>query len=205
MFENVGGKLQVLAKINMVIGIIASIVGGIVVWVESWELGFLYFLLIAVFGSLGAYISSLFLYAFGELVSNSSTLGDLVDNSSHIMEDVAFMRQNSEKPVQKEMPNRNAGKPATVKNEISCPKCGTRQPNDRPVCLWCGESLEKESTKGKENMKTAQTDSEKGILVTENDLVGEMSMICPVCKSKQLANRKICWQCGTKFIKETTE
>lgn len=203
MFDNVGEKLKNFSVVWFVISAISAFITGLFLWVEWGDTeGFLMFLAIAVGGNLVTYIISLFMYAFGELV----------DNSSYIRDDLTFMRmrKDSKKSAQEEMPNGSVGNSGTVKkeareNEVICPKCGERQPKDRSVCLWCGESLAKEPTTVKENMKDAQTNSEQGIVVTEKDLVGETSMICPVCKSKQLANRKVCWQCGTKFIKETTE
>ena len=73
MNEGIGSKVKALAIINCVIDIIAAIIGGIIVWFNSHDHGFLYFLLIAVSGSIIAWISALVLYAIGEAADNTQT------------------------------------------------------------------------------------------------------------------------------------
>lgn len=168
MFNNAGGKLQNLAIITMGIGVMGSVIGGIVVWYNSWDLGFLYFLLIAGVGSLSSYISSLFIYAFGELVENVASIED----------DMGYFRTNGIKGLETEI---SAAEVETPKAKTEN-KTVTAAPEVTP--------------------KTRVIDE---IIVTQKDLADATSMICPVCKSKQLANRKVCWQCGVKFVKETAE
>jgi len=77
MYQNIGRKLKILAIIVCGIGIIASVLFAIAFWQGQETLrydlrvgpgpGFV----ILIFGSLLSYISSWFLYAFGELVENS--------------------------------------------------------------------------------------------------------------------------------------
>lgn len=69
MFDNIGGKIKSLAQITCWIGIVCSVIWGIVVWVE--ELGFWLGLGIIVLGSLGSWISAFTLYGFGQLIENS--------------------------------------------------------------------------------------------------------------------------------------
>ena len=68
MFSNVGGKIKGLAQVITWIGIVASVIGGIVL---MSNVGFITGLLTAVVGSLFSWIGSLALYGFGQLVENS--------------------------------------------------------------------------------------------------------------------------------------
>ena len=70
MFNNIGGKLKLLAKIVTVIGIVFSIIYGCLLMESSIFVGFLYILL----GSLIAYVSSFALYGFGQLIENSDEI-----------------------------------------------------------------------------------------------------------------------------------
>ncbi|MBO4692915.1 MAG: magnesium transporter [Clostridia bacterium] len=69
MFSNIGKKIKKLATVLCWLGIIISIVCGIVAWVAADdEIGALIFLVVAVAGSLLSWISSFVLYGFGELI-----------------------------------------------------------------------------------------------------------------------------------------
>ena len=79
MFENIGEKIKMSAKVLCWVGIIVSVVYGIVYMVstEFWDFGIIYFfisVLIMVVGSLLSWVSSLGLYGFGELVDNVSDI-----------------------------------------------------------------------------------------------------------------------------------
>lgn len=73
MFENIGGKIKTLAQVVCWIGIIASVVGAIALWMtDSYynptiALGFG----VLIGGCLGSWISSFFTYAIGEIVENT--------------------------------------------------------------------------------------------------------------------------------------
>lgn len=74
MFDNVGGKIKVVAQFVTFIGIAASIVLFFIM-TSSGEaaiiaLGFV----VLIFGSVSSWLSSLVLYGFGELVDNSDKL-----------------------------------------------------------------------------------------------------------------------------------
>ena len=67
MFSNIGGKIQGVAKVVCWGGIIVSILAGIIMIMIDDHLA-LAGLLSAVVGSVGSWVSSLFLYGFGELI-----------------------------------------------------------------------------------------------------------------------------------------
>ena len=73
MFNNIGGKIKALAKVICWIGIIASVIGGIVLMIHDEDM-ILYGILTAVGGALFSWIGSFFTYGFGELIDNTSKL-----------------------------------------------------------------------------------------------------------------------------------
>lgn len=76
MYDNIGRKLKDLAQIFTALGIIASIIFGIFMFVGSQI--FLGLLVIAL-GSLLSWISSLFLYGFGELIEKNCEIARNTD------------------------------------------------------------------------------------------------------------------------------
>ena len=82
MFDNVGGKIKVVAKVSCYVGIVLSLfgcLGNIVTAIENynptsaifWLIGFVLFPILS-------WLSSLLLYGIGQLVENSDTLVDLM-------------------------------------------------------------------------------------------------------------------------------
>ena len=90
MFSNIGGKIKGLAKFICWVGIISSVVAGIVLIISSHNSNGYYSytdtnmiiagILVMLFGSILSWIGSFVLYGFGELVDNSSKLVELKQN-----------------------------------------------------------------------------------------------------------------------------
>jgi hypothetical protein len=70
MFTNVGGKIKTFAQVTAILGILGSVIGGLSLTSLDGTLGFL----IIIAGSLIAWLTSLFLYGFGELVENTAKI-----------------------------------------------------------------------------------------------------------------------------------
>lgn len=68
MFTNIGGKIKIVAQVITWIGIVCSVISGVVLVINA---GFIPGLLTAVFGSLFSWLGALAMYGFGELVENS--------------------------------------------------------------------------------------------------------------------------------------
>lgn len=80
MFDNIGAKIKSLATTTTAIGIIFSIIIAIIITVSTnGDLAIIGILFLIV-GSLIAWLSSLVLYGFGQLVENSDKL---VNNSNN--------------------------------------------------------------------------------------------------------------------------
>ncbi len=133
MFDNIGGKIKSLAQIACWIGMVCSVIWGIVVWVE--ELGFWLGLGIIVLGSLASWISTFTLYGFGQLIENSDYqkyyLKKLVDKEKEpvtvVHREVLKNSDNSQSatPEKKEITHRWA-----------CNSCGKMR--SQSPCEFCG-------------------------------------------------------------------
>ena len=71
MFDNIGQKIKKLATVVCWLGIIASIVTGLIFMAAG---GFFIGFVIAVFGSVASWIGSFFTYGYGQLIENSDIL-----------------------------------------------------------------------------------------------------------------------------------
>ncbi len=82
MFENAGSKIQTLAKVVCVLGIIISVIAGIMILSGGTALRYygasmnviITGLLTIVIGSLASWINALLLYALGSLVENVASI-----------------------------------------------------------------------------------------------------------------------------------
>ena len=70
MFDNAGQKIKAAAEAFCVIGIILSIILGLIFVKENIFIGFI----IIIIGVLSSWVGSIFLYGFGELVDNSAII-----------------------------------------------------------------------------------------------------------------------------------
>ena len=92
MFNNIGGKIKGLAKFMCWLGIILSVIIGIVLIIGATNRNgyyrytdtttIIYGIIVIVMGSLLSWIGSFVLYGFGELVDNSSKLVELKSNEN---------------------------------------------------------------------------------------------------------------------------
>ena len=70
MYDNIGGKIKVLAKVSFIVEAIAAVIAGIAFMIEDDEF-ILMGLLIMILGPVVAWVSSWMLYGFGELVDKT--------------------------------------------------------------------------------------------------------------------------------------
>jgi hypothetical protein len=79
MYTNIGGKIKILAKVTAWVGIIGSIITGLVmifIGASSYGQGSLVGIgfIIMLAGSLSSCVSTWFVYGFGELIDNTSAI-----------------------------------------------------------------------------------------------------------------------------------
>lgn len=141
MFDNIGGKIKTWAKVLCWIGMLTSVIVGIVTMVAGSSGaryygsgmtagGFFGGLLIAVVGALASWIGSFLLYGFGELIETSKA----------IEKKLALLPVNS--PQIGEKQNGNSTTAPTVTGTWRCQKCGARNPYGVSSCEACGGNRE---------------------------------------------------------------
>lgn len=87
MFENVGNKIRMLAKVICVLGIIGSVIAGISMIAGGSQISYysnsnvliLPGLLVMILGSVVSWANALLLYTFGEMAENIAALRKAVD------------------------------------------------------------------------------------------------------------------------------
>lgn len=92
MYSNIGGKIKVLAKIICIIGIIVSVISGlgiIIVSSISYNPGLSVFggLLVIVLGILFSWLSTFFIYGFGELIEKVTEIESEIRNQKSFNRD----------------------------------------------------------------------------------------------------------------------
>lgn len=78
MFDNVGGKIKGVAQLVTWLGIIASVIGFMVLVGNEETIGLAFAVLIV--GCIGAWLSSLVLYGFGQLIDNSNLIASKINS-----------------------------------------------------------------------------------------------------------------------------
>ena len=79
LYNNVGGKIKGLVSFFTWLGIIASIIAGIVIMFIDEQM-ILVGVLVILLGSLGSWLSGLLLYGYGQLIENSDKLVKAMKN-----------------------------------------------------------------------------------------------------------------------------
>ncbi len=94
MFNNIGGKIKVLAKVLCWVGIILSVIMGIVMMASGGNArynlngsyvsgsGVVVGILIIVIGCLGSWVGSFFAYGFGQLIENTDAIRSNTNGAS---------------------------------------------------------------------------------------------------------------------------
>ena len=123
MYNDVGKKIKALMETLLTIGIVLSVVGGIVVMTISDDL-IVVGLLIVIVGSLASWIACIFAYAFGELVDRTCNIEKLLRLSQ----------------IEGGLPLEvNAAPQAKSEKFIFCKMCGTKfDLNQGNACPNCG-------------------------------------------------------------------
>lgn len=135
MFENVGGKIKTLVKVMFFLEAIGFIVGGIIMAVSDEDL-ILIGLGVAVVGPLVAWISSLALYAFGELVESNLRISRGVERLTG--------SNTATQQAPKTAVNTNSFSAQSTQTDSTvtywtCSRCKRENSDHRAECWYCGE------------------------------------------------------------------
>lgn len=113
MFDNIGGKIKGFAKIIAWLGIILSVIFGLLSIEEGG-------IMIMIIGSVSSWLGSLVLYGFGQLVENSDKLVDALPKANTSV-DISSPVTEPKEPA----------KPWT------CYNCGTTNHARAAYCIKC--------------------------------------------------------------------
>lgn len=142
MFNNIGGKIKMLAGVTCALGMIASACGAIALWTQNSRYTPTIFLgvLVLGLGCLGSWVGSFFTYGFGQLIENTDNIH--TDN----MEIQRLLRkQNEDRTGSTSAVNRastNTSKrwdneSTPTNEEWICPNCGLRNSRYVDRCINC--------------------------------------------------------------------
>ena len=151
MFENVGSKVKSLAKVICWLGIIGSIIGGIVIWVSGGNSSsyysysyrsssngftFWYGLLTIVLGSFFSWLGSLTTYAIGEAAEyaeiNNVKLNEIEEKLKENRSAETKSEQQTSHPVT------TTYSVPVVGDTWRCPNCGSYNKKTDQYCKDCG-------------------------------------------------------------------
>ncbi len=161
MFDDIGGKLKGLAKVTTILGIISSVLSGIVQAIDQPLAG----ILTMVLGSVLFWIGSFTIYGLGQLIENTDEL--VKQGRQAPMAPAPQPAPVHTAPAAQPAPVHTApaAQPAPVRTapvhidpaaqpsetavegipaengKILCPTCGTLQNANRRVCFRCSQPL----------------------------------------------------------------
>ena len=147
MFENVGGKLKTIARRYFVVVLCLSVVAFIGLLIA--KLNFFIALGSALVIAIGAYLTSLPLYALGQVTENSERLVAIAERAERkgkeekkeqFAVEFAKIKAAKEENVAQKIEKTEVEK--INEYTIVCKNCGTKQRSDRKVCQLCGAKFE---------------------------------------------------------------
>ena len=156
MFNNIGGKIKGIASLSCYAGIGGSVLMGLLLLMTPFGvIG----ILVAVFGSFSAWIGSLAVYGFGQLIENSDIQRGYLEKQFALLQNISVDQKEKEPSNQSKNPKttlidttpkasieaekgdvsleNSAVFPSRTDDLISCPHCKKRQRGNRDLCWNC--------------------------------------------------------------------
>ena len=138
-FENSGTMIKKLACILFVVAILASLICAIAFGKDRYgDFNFWAFLGILAGGVIGSFISSLFLYAFGDITENIKAMAAASVETAKAAKATARATESTSASKPVSYSNSRATISATADTWI-CKKCGTKNKKGNLYCVDCGE------------------------------------------------------------------
>ncbi len=153
MFDNIGSKIKTLAKIITVVGIAISVIWGLVIMINAQTGtildGGIFFsgIIVIVLGSLISWISSFFMYGFGQLIESTQNIEETLFSNTYYNENktaeknkTAVIKHYENKQIENEQIENRQGE-NTEEYTWTCPRCGkiNKSVTDTDTCS-CGYS-----------------------------------------------------------------
>lgn len=126
MFDNIGGKIKGLAMVVCWIGIIASVIGAIALWVstEAFWPGFG----VLAAGAVGSWLGSLFTYGFGEIIVQLTALNNKTNPQNPSTTSSTLTTPSTQ----------STSTPVYSGPSWTCPNCKEKNPVSKGFCMSCG-------------------------------------------------------------------
>lgn len=154
LFDNIGRKIQIVAKVTMFVNIIASFIGGIVMIIMSLiNFEYMWFgILLAPFaiviGCISAWLSVICLYGFGKLIEDvewirntNKTPTKAIAPQVTTVTDKTVTSQNNTYPEKSYKTKKENTAPKANSNDGQiwiCGKCDSKNLATNPKCWSCG-------------------------------------------------------------------
>ena len=141
MFDDIGKKIKTLAAVTCGLGITASIISAIALWIQDSSYNPTAFtgVLVLVLGSLSSWIGSFFTYGFGQLIENTNTIHS--DNLK-IQELLKKPKEENASSTTEAHPTRTSQFQSVESlhsnDEWECSVCGMRNSKRTNSCINCG-------------------------------------------------------------------
>lgn len=221
MYSNIGGKIKTVAVLGCIIGIIASLIVGILMISQSsyYNPTVVSGVIVIIAGSLVSWIGSFCLFGFGELIEktdeNNEILSkierNLVALNDKILEEEETRAEEGRKKTEPQECKIDTGRaiptypyPLKHYNDI-CPNCHTSHSNWKlDYCRYCGARFAPEEAQKpaeeQEQRKTVEADNGQGVPSYPHTLK-YFNCVCPNCGLKYFnrSERDSCIRCGAKF------
>lgn len=147
------------------------------------------FILVAGAGIVSAWISSMFIYAYGQMVEDTETNRETNQENQKLLKKILSGMKHDENGPERvkggeaaepegEDPLKKADETPLGANQMRCPYCGAVQPKGRSVCWECGKPLTADEPKP----RTPGTIPER--------------WTCPKCGTINNADARYCLVCG---------
>ena len=183
MFNNIGKKLKVVAVVFCWIGIIASVVYGIILINNYQEV---VGAVTIVVGALSSWIGSFALYGFGQLVENSDLQTERMWKVQTDMEKLTSELSSFTKAANEYMSKKES-------KQMTEPV-----PTYSPVPQSVNNTIAPEK-KMEDNLSSIPASKKTAIPLP----AGPGYERCKSCGTVQRSGRNVCWGCGATFIRES--
>lgn len=196
MFDHIGRKVKVFAKTLFWLGVVGSIILGLVIANQSDTLWA--FLLVAIVGSVASYLSVIVLYMVAQLVDNSDIIAENSQKQLRALSHIEALLQQTDapKPSYKPAPEpKPEPKPAPAPVPVPTPApkpapAPIPEPAPRKRCKYCDFPLTDDTFCPNCGMKV-----DDGSFTFEP--VAEPDGVCPHCGCTE-AFGKFCPKCGKR-------
>lgn len=137
MFERPGKIIKIVAIIHFWIICIFGTIGGVLfATIVEMDASYIIGLGIALASVFVAYISSLFIYSYGQFVDNSDTIVEQNDSIIYLLQNRDSNAPND--PIEKKYENYEK---VNSVNYVVCPSCKSTQEPNQQYCSNCGAKL----------------------------------------------------------------